>query len=220
MLESTSRTRALVGPSQTMTSLTANAFQKQLGEELASVLRGEFKFFRSSLQLRRSTANGKDVIILAGSNAWSPFISVSFYFGRNFDQVRALEKRHSEYAMPYHVQQYSPNLRSMAGIEYSGPHTWNVDLREPPESLAHELGAAVRGMAEPFFARFADLRAARDAIASNDPWCFGGHAMWRALLKLDAALGELAHFREWNTRLGEFEAKQASEMLALWDPEA
>jgi hypothetical protein len=108
----------------------------------------------------------------------------------------------------------------MSGIEYTGPHTWDVDLREPPESLANEIGVAVRGIAEPFFARFTDLRAARDAIASNDPWCFGGKTFWHALLKLDAALGELAHFREWSTCLGEFEATQAAAMLAAWDQEA
>ena len=137
----------LGGPYETMAPLTANAFQKRLGDELAFVLQGEFKFFRSSLELRRPTAHGKDIIALAGSNKWSPFVSVSFYFGKNFDRVRALENRHREHAMPYHIQQYSPNLWAMRGIEYAGPDTWDVDLRDPPETLAREVGVAVRGIA-------------------------------------------------------------------------
>ncbi len=200
-----------------MTKLTAPIFQKQLGAELAGLVKDEFTFLRSRLEFRRSAAGGSDIVILSGSSKWSPFISVSFYFGKNFDQVRALEKQHGGHPMPYHIQQYSPNLRAMRGIDYHGPCTWEVDIEKPPENLASEILAGVRGMAEPFFARFSDLRAARDAIAADDSWCFGGQAFWRALLKLDAALGDLGHFREWSKSLGPFESQQAAAMLAVWD---
>jgi len=195
------------------------AFQKHLGEQLATRLDG-FKFYRSKLELSRKTIDGTDVILLSGSSKWSPLISVSFYFGRRFDQVMALEKRHGEHPMPCHIQQYSLNLAHLKGINYVGPHTWEVDICKPSPLLATELTAAIQAIAFPFFERFSSLQAARDAIATNDPWCFGSRGpSWISLFKLDAAMGDLAHFRRWSNCLEPFYSAQAKTMLRKYDAE-
>jgi hypothetical protein len=196
----------------------ARRFQQQKGTELAAEFAGEFRFYRSRLELRRANGDGADVIILSGSTKWSPLISLSFYFGRSFDRIRQIEKQLGLSTSPYHIQQYSLNLQHMIGIGYAGRHTWDIDLRQPPSGLAREMKAAIQGMAFPFFERFHQLSAARDAVASNDPWCFGarGHS-WRSLFLLDTALGDLAHFRTWSERLEPLYAAQATEALARFD---
>jgi hypothetical protein len=183
-----------------------------------SELADGFTFYRSRLELRRSAHSGVDVLILSGSTKYSPLVSVSFYFGRSFDQVREVEKDLGELGLPYHIQQYSPNLSHMKGIRYSGPHTWEVDLRQPPRDLAKKLAVAVRAMAYPFFDRFRELRAARDAVASRDPWCFDATGpYWRSLFLLDAALDDLLHFKEWMASLDPFYVPRAAEMLAKFE---
>ena len=74
--------------SRTQEALVSDArhFQQHVGAQLATELGGTFKFYRSRLELRRSGAAGADVIVIAGSTKWSPLISLSFYFGRAFDQ--------------------------------------------------------------------------------------------------------------------------------------
>jgi len=132
--------------------------------------------------------------------------------------VREVEKDLGEVGLPYHIQQYSPNLGHMKGIRYSGPHTWEVDLGQPRRDLAKEVAVAIRGMAYAFFDRFRELRAARDAIASNDPWCFSATGpFWRSLFLLDAALDDLAHFRGWMASLEPFYAPKAAEMLGRFE---
>jgi hypothetical protein len=73
-------------------------------------------------------------------------------------------------------------------------------------------------MAYPFFDRFRELRAARDALASRDPWCFGaaGHS-WCSLFLLDAALNDLQHFKDWMPSLDPFYAPKAAEMLGSFE---
>lgn len=193
----------------------ARRFKQQLGLELATELAGEFRFYRSCMEFRRPAHGGTDVIILGGSTKWSPGISLSFHFGRSFDAARSIEKELGWPRVPYQIFMYSPNLSSMKGMEYAGPHTWDVDLRRPPPNLARDVRAAIEGMACPFFERFRELRAARDAMASHDSWCFGGTGhFWRLLLLLDAALDDLPHFRTWSAQLDPFNAAQAAETLA------
>ena len=196
----------------------ARHFQQHVGAQLATELGGTFKFYRSRLELRRSGAAGADVIVIAGSTKWSPLISLSFYFGRAFDQVRKIERALGIAGLPYHVQQYSPNVRLMTGIGYAGPHTWEVDLGRQPADLVRELRAAIEGMAYPFFERFREPRDARDAIVTDDPWCFDGRGpFWRSVFLLDAALDDLAHFKSWSERLEPFYAAQANQMLARFE---
>jgi hypothetical protein len=70
----------------------AEKFQKRLGQKLEDLFVGKFRFYKSKLQLRRKYEGGNDVIVLSGSNKWSPYISVAFYFGKHFDAVRLIEK--------------------------------------------------------------------------------------------------------------------------------
>jgi len=104
----------------------------------------------------------------------------------------------------------------MKGLEYSGPYTWSVDINNPPKTLVSELAGAVGGLAVPFFKRFSDIRTARDAIAADDPWCFGGKPFWRQLLLLDMAINDWEHFEDWRANLDGLAQRQASEMIALF----
>jgi hypothetical protein len=106
----------------------------------------------------------------------------------------------------------------MTGIDYAGSHTWEIDLTQPPSGLVGELKVAIQGMAYPFFERFREPRIARDAIASDNPWCFGGAGpFWRSLFLLDAALDDMGHFKSWSARLEPFYAAQAAETLTQFE---
>ena len=70
----------------------ANEYRKTFGQQIEQLFEGEFKFYQSKLELKRKRADGLDVIALSGSSKSSPFINVSFYFGRNFDSARKIEK--------------------------------------------------------------------------------------------------------------------------------
>ena len=117
--------------------------------------------------------------MVAGSTKYSPHNSVDFYFGRHFADAKRVEECLEGHQFYYHIQQFSPNRKHMVGLYYDGPYTWSVDINDPPKTLVPELAEAIEGMAVPFLKRFSDIRSARDAIAANDPWCFGGKAFWR-----------------------------------------
>ena len=196
--------------------MRSREFQHRLGAALAGALGGQYRFFKSRLELRADAPDGHNVVILAGSTKYSPHITVDFYFGRNFAKAKQVEKLLRGHQSYYHIQQFSPNRTHMKGLEYSGPYTWSVDINNPPKTLVSELAGAVGGLAVPFFKRFSDIRTARDAIAADDPWCFGGKPFWRQLLLLDMAINDWEHFEDWRANLDGLAQRQASEMIALF----
>lgn len=191
----------------------AAQFRQQLGADLAFELQGHYTHLRSRGELRRTTPDGHDVLILSVSAKHSPFVSVAFYFGRNYAVAKRIEKLLRGYEFPYHIQQFSLNRRAMAGIPYDGPYQWSIDIRNPPQDLAKQVAAAVLGVAVPFFVRFSSIAAARDALANNDPWCFGGPVFWRQLLIVDLALDDLAHFQKWAVCLQEYDRNQSEGVI-------
>jgi len=196
----------------------ANDYQKQLGQEIADLLGSEFRFYKSKLELRRKRADGFDVIVLSGSNKWSPYIDVSFYFGRNYDAARKVEKAIGSHPMPYQIQQYSPNAGSMKALGYLGTGSWEVNIEEPPNDLAHTVKNAIEEIAFPFFTRFSTLKAAQSALENDDSWCFSPKGpFFHMIFKVDAALNEIEHFKKWSQCLDEFYQDQASEDLAKFD---
>lgn len=197
-------------------AISSAEFQRSLGAKLTDALSGRYRFFKSRRELRADAPGGHDVLILTGATKYSPHITVDFYFGRNFSAAKQVEKRIGKHQFYYHIQQYSPNRKHMNGLRYSGPYTWSVDINDPPKTLVDELAEAVQGMALPFFERFADIRSARDAIANDDPWCFGGKTFWRQLLLLDMAMDDVAHFERWATNLDALSQQQANEMIAAF----
>ncbi len=195
--------------------LTATTFLQRLGAEIAKSLAG-YKFFKSTLELRVPVPGGHNVIILSGSNKYSPHISLSFYFGKNFAEVKKIEKILGPHRFYYHIQQYSLGRQPLYAATYQGPDNWRVDITAPPPNLAAEIVAAIHGMANPFFERFNTIQAARDAIAADDPGCFGGPPYWRQLLLLDLAMNDLSHFERWSGKLGDFEREQATEEITQY----
>jgi hypothetical protein len=194
---------------------TADNYKKKLGQEIADLFGGEFKFFKSKLELKRKRADGFDVIVLSGSNKWSPLVDVSFYFGRNFDAARKVEKVLGDHPMPYQIQQYSPNANSMLGLGYSGNGTWEVNIEEPTQNLALVLKNAIESIAFPFFEKFTTLEASQEALAQDHSWCFSPKGpFYHMLFKVDAALGDLEHFKKWSQCLDEFYVEQVSEKIS------
>lgn len=196
-----------------MTS-NSQAFLRDLGAAVATLLGPEFAYSKSKLELKRKVPEGHDVIVLSGSAKYSPYINVAFYYGKNFAAARTLEKAARAYAFPYHIQQFSLNWQPSHGKAYRGEGSWGIDLNNPPPDLAQEMVAAIQGIAFPFFSRFSSLTAARDALAANDPCCFGGPTFWSQLLRLDAALSELSHFQRWSHCLDEWTRGQAEAEMA------
>ena len=197
---------------------SANEYLRTLGEELARLLGDGFKFYKTNLELRRKCANGQDVVILGGSTKWSPYISVSFNYGKQFATVRKLEKCLGEEPMPYHIHHYSPNARNIEGLKYKGQATWEVNIENPSLVLAHEVTTAIKGIAYPFFERFAQIEKARNALALGDSWCIGAKgAMWQTLLRVDAAIGDIEHFKEWSNCLSGFNKNQAKMAIERYE---
>jgi hypothetical protein len=160
----------------------ANIFCCKLGLELQYLSGGIFKFYKSKLELRKKSDNGTDVIIISSSNKYSPHISISFYFGKIFNDVHLVEKMYGLQPMPYHIHQYSLNALSIPDLKYSGAYFWSVNITNPPTDLAEELMIAIQSIAYPFFDRFCDLRKARDAITSCNPWYFDAQGpAWHSL---------------------------------------
>src|SRR3989442_3608497 len=154
-------------------AISARQFKQSIGAELVDALNGQYKFFKSRVELRADASDGHNVIVLAGATKYSPYISVDFYFGRNFASAKQIERRLGEHQFYYHIHQYSPNRKAMKGLDYSGPYTWSVDINNPPKTLVTELAGAIQGMAVPFFLRFAGIYTSPPTHAPHDWWGFG-----------------------------------------------
>ncbi|HEY3319365.1 MAG TPA: hypothetical protein VGP72_02675 [Planctomycetota bacterium] len=187
-----------------------------MGAQVADAL-GQYQFFRSRCEFRKSAGEGDDVIVLSGNNKWSPHIHLSFHVGRNFAAAKPIEKLLGLTPFYYQIHQWSQNTRYAKSLRFAGPCTWSIDINSPPESLVPEIVAAIHGIADPFLERFAKIEVARDALATNDPWCVGGSILWRQLLVLDLTLNDLAHFETWaKSNLKDFSRVQAAEMIAQY----
>ena len=197
-------------------TVTSEQFSKQLGAEIAVALGSDYKFYKSRLEIRRDAPDGQDVIILAPSAKYSPHINFAFYFGRNFAVAKRLEKSVGDHQFYYHIQQFSLNRQPLYAPSYDGPDNWDIDITNPPSNLCSEVVGAIQAMAYPFFKRFASIKAARDAIASDDPWCIGGPMYWRQLLLLDLASDDLSHFTNWYMQLDDWTRDQADQEIAKY----
>ena len=193
----------------------ANDYRRDLGEKLAKALGPDWRFYKTRKELRCKTKQGYNSIVLAGGSKWSPYITIAFYFGVNFDKAHEVEteifKREPSY---YHVFQFSYNRNRMARLKYKGPSTWEIDLTKKRDILK-PLKRAIEQMAYPFFARFAEIKAARDAEVKCDSWCLT-HNSWRNILTLDVALNDLNHFDKWinKQKLIPFEQKEMYKLLS------
>jgi hypothetical protein len=187
-------------------------YKKALGQELEKLFGGDFKFCKSKLELKRKRNNGFDIIVISGSSKWSPHINISFYFGRNFDAVRKIEKMLSSYLVPCHIQQYSLNGCKLKSLEYKGEGTWVVNIEDPPKDMALTLKHTIESIAFPFFDRFSSLEAAQEALANDDSWCFSPKGpLYHSLLLVDDALNYLHHFKEWSKCLENCYLQKANE---------
>jgi hypothetical protein len=196
-------------------SSDARKYLQALGAGLAEALGPGYRFHKSALELRAATDAGENLVTLGGAMRHSPLVDVAFHFGCSYGAAKAVAKQLGLQAGP-HIVQYSLNRASMKGLPMSGPGrgSWSVHIGTPPDAtLLAEIATAIRGMAAPFFERFAGMAAARDAVAADDSWCLGGRMQWRSVLALDAALGELDHFRAWAARLDPLNAQEAHGLL-------
>jgi len=195
---------------------SAGEFQQSLGAEVAAILGPRYKFFRSRNELRSEIPGGHHVVVITGSNKWSPDVEVAFYFGKNFSAAKDIEKRLGIFQFYYHVQQYSPNCAFANLGPYSGPCSWSVNITKPPPGLAWEIAQAIEGLSKPFLEKYDSLVAARDAIAGDDPNVFGGPPFWAQLLRLDLALDDLLHFERWAEKLEELPRTQAQAVIQVY----
>jgi|EndMetStandDraft_4_1072995.scaffolds.fasta_scaffold108723_1 hypothetical protein len=198
----------------------SSSFQHRLGDQLAIALGEGWKHYKSRNEVRAATGGCDKVVILSGSNKYSPHIELAFYFGCKYSAATKVEKllgRHQSY---YHIHQYSYNRRAFSELPFAGPSGWAVNIESPPLNLVLELADAIRGIAFPFFQRFASMRAARDALAADDPWCFGGSSFWHQLLLLDLALDDTAHFKDWAGDLDAVTRGEAQEQIEKYEAAA
>jgi len=196
----------------------AAEYVSALGVAIADQFGAAVTFSKVSKRLVWSTAFGGSFVSLSGSNKFSPYISVAFYFGNRYEDATRIEKliglpkRHQSAG---HILQYSLNARMMKGLTFSSNDSFDIDIRRPPTDSASAIADAIRQIAFPFWDRYPTVRSARDALLSPDEWCFkAGGPFWESLLYLDAALGELEHYESWLTQLEPFYVPHASAKLA------
>src|SRR3989442_3340623 len=174
-------------------AISARQFKQSIGAELVDALNGQYKFFKSRVELRADASDGHNVIVLAGATKYSPYISVDFYFGRNFASAKQIERRLGEHQFYYHIHQYSPNRKAMKGLDYSGPYTWSVDINNPPKTLVTELAGAIQGMAVSFFLQVSDTFTPPRARGSQYTWWICRTALFAPLSVIGPGVAQLAH---------------------------
>lgn len=173
--------------------------RRKIGERLALELGADFRFFSSRNELRSKTDYGHQSIVIVNTAQFSPYTTLSFHFGLFFDAVwkiqREIEPRPSK--PYYHLIQNSYSIAHMQGLNCSGPTTWETTVTVPLEHLIPEVLPMIKCAIFPFFERFGELGAARDAIANNDSWCQGGVYRWQTVMLMDVALSDKKHLRRW-----------------------
>lgn len=196
----------------------AAEYVSALGVAIADQFGAAVTFSKVNKLLVWSTGFGGSFVSLAGSNKFSPSISVAFYFGNRYEDATRIEKLigvPKKHLSAGHISQYSLNARSMKGLTFSTGYNFDIDIRRPPADLASRIADAIRQIAFPFWDRYPTVRSARDALLSADEWCFqAGGPFWQNLLYLDAALGELEHYESWLKQLDPFYVPYATAKLA------
>jgi hypothetical protein len=166
--------------------------------------------------IKREVSDGFETVALAGSNKWSPLISVNFYFGKSFNAVTALEKKLNLDRMSMHVCHYSLNFQRPDAAT-SELCTWRVDLDNPPQRLVTEIASAIRHLLPPFVAKYQTIDVARAALANDDPGVLlNGDTGWPIILRMDLALNQEQRFREWARRLDAVNLRSAEEVLSRY----
>jgi hypothetical protein len=195
----------------------ASDFVANLGAEVAGTFGADVEYFRAPRLLVWHTSFGGSFVSLDGSNKWSPYITVSFYFGNRYEDATKIERAIGtikRQQRPGHILQYSVNAHLMKGLAFSSDFTWRINIHKPPTNLASSIADAIRQIAFPFWNRYPTVRSARDALVSEDTWCFhAGGSLWHDLLYLDAALDELEHYHSWLAQLDPFYVPYASAEL-------
>lgn len=188
----------------------------KLCSDIHNILGDDYQFLKSKLEFRIKTDLGYNIITLSGASKHSPYISLSFHIGKHFNITQDILKILEQDRKSENISSYALNARSFKNLNYMGRHTWDININHPSITIADEIVAAIHGIADPFFTRFLTPELAREAIAHNDSWCFGGKAFWRQLLILDLALNDLNHFTEWSKRLTDVEKNQADVMIETY----
>ena len=196
----------------------AAEYVSALGVAIADQFGAAVTFSKVSKRLVWGAAFGGSFVSLSGSNKFSPYISVAFYFGNRYEDATRIEKLigvPKQHRRAGHIHQYSLNARNMKGLTFTSDYTFDIDIRRPPTNSASAVADAIRQIAFPFWDRYPTVRSARDALLSDDEWCFrAGGPFWEDLLYLDAALGELEHYESWLTQLDPFYVPHAFAKLA------
>src|SRR3569832_2158653 len=167
----------------------AAEYVSALGIAIADQFGAAVTFSIVSQRLVWRTAFGGTFVGLSGSNKYSPYISVAFYFGNRYEDATRIEKLiglPKKHLSAGHIHQYSLNARSMKGLTFSADYAFEIDIRKPPTDIASAVVDAIRQIAFPFWSRYPTVRSARDALLSSDEWCFkAGGPFWANLLYLD-----------------------------------
>ena len=94
----------------------AAEYVSALGVAIADQFGAAVTFSKVSKRLVWSTAFGASFVSLSGSNKFSPYISVAFYFGNRYEDATRIEKliglpkRHQSAG---HILQYSLDRKSV-----------------------------------------------------------------------------------------------------------
>lgn len=196
--------------------MSALEYRKKLGEEVEVLLPHGFKFSRGTLEWKRKTPSGYDVIHMGGKNKYSPYISIQLSFGKVFKEVQKIERMMGCSTFKFHISQDSDFILDYADLPYTGPVQWKVDIDSPRDDLARELAEAIVGLAIPFIDQFPDVASARNELENTEkPWCYSFH--WMQLFHLNAALSNVDRFKAWCVNLDSFQKALAEEYVQKYE---
>jgi hypothetical protein len=189
----------------------------RLVASVARALGPKFKTFKSGTAIRSSRADGHDVVLLQRIWDHQPDVEVDLIVGRAFSSVAAVHKKLGVAGTICQIQQSGANLSQL--LQRTESTRWRF-TGEPPEEVITTIAQSVRELGSPFFERFGDLQNCRDAVATSDAWCSGGHVRWANVLAMDLALNDYAHFRQWSKSLQPLVREQANSLAKAFAGEA
>jgi hypothetical protein len=189
----------------------------RLVASVAKALGAKFKTFKAGTAIRSSRADGHDVVLLQRIWDHQPDVEVDLIVGRAFSSVAAVHKKLGVAGTICQIQQSGANLSQL--LQRAEPTRWRF-TGEPPEEVVTTIAHSVRELGLPFFENFSDLQKSRDAVATSDAWCSGGHVRWANVLAMDLALDDYAHFRQWSKPLQPLVREQANSLAQAFAGEA
>lgn len=184
--------------------------------QLQPLLGDDFKYYKSKQLFSRENGEGEDVVQVSVTCDAYPQGCVYFYFGRRFHKIKKLEKQNGYRATQYHIHQHSNSIKNMHGLTYDGSGFWHLNLEDTTLPFLNDFHDTIVLAAYPFFKRFRELESAREALLTEDSWCFPAFkTSFHQLVKFDICTGNVDNIQNWQNKLDDAKKQIVHSMVNM-----